>query len=56
MTLTKKEIQQADAMIKSYKNTIKYIRSQIVEIERKKLKYPEIKKFDFKLVNRKIKK
>lgn len=56
MALTKKEIHQADEMIKSYKRTIKYIHSQIVELERKKLKDPTMKKFDFKIINRKIKK
>ncbi len=52
MSLTKKEIQQADEMIKSYKNMIKYIRKQIVELERKKLKDPVMKQFDFNIIKK----
>tara|TARA_R110001583_G_scaffold31043_9_gene106646 strand:+ start:2762 stop:2932 length:171 start_codon:yes stop_codon:yes gene_type:complete len=52
MALTKKEIHQVDEMIKSYKNTITYIRSQIVDLERKKLKDPTMKKFDFRIIKK----
>ena len=37
MALTKKEKTQINELIKSYKNTIKFIRRQIAELERKKL-------------------
>ena len=50
------EIQQVDKMIKSYKRTIKYIRNQILDLERKKLKDPVMEKFDFNITTRKIKK
>ena len=37
MALTKKEKTQINELIKSYKNTIKYIRRQIKQLERKKM-------------------
>jgi|APSaa5957512493_1039668.scaffolds.fasta_scaffold472355_1 hypothetical protein len=56
MSLTEKEIQQVNEMIKSYKRTIKYIRNQILDLERKKLKDPVMEKFDFNVTTRQIKK
>jgi|TARA_R110001583_G_scaffold24511_1_gene89445 hypothetical protein len=52
MSLTEAEEKQANEMIKSYQRTIKYIRSQILELERKKIKDPAIKKFDFKIIKK----
>ena len=37
MALTQKEKTQINELIKSYKNTIKYIRRQITQLERKKM-------------------
>ena len=56
MSLTEKEIHQVDEMIKSYKRTMKYIRNQILELERKKLKDPVMEKFDFNVITRDTKK
>jgi len=56
MSLTKKEIEHVDKMIESYKNTIKYIRSQIIALERKKLKDSEMENFNIKIIKHKIKK
>ena len=56
MSLTEKEIHQVDEMIKSYRHTMKYIRNQILDLERKKLKDPTMKKLDFKIIKREDKK
>ena len=52
MALTERDIAQIDEMIKSYKRTIKYIRSQILELERKKLKDPKMSQFDFNIIKK----
>lgn len=53
MALTAQETEQIDEMIRSYKRTIKYIRSQILDLERKKLVVPNIdSKFDFVIIKK----
>jgi prefoldin subunit 5 len=53
MALTAQETEQIDEMIRSYKRTIKYIRSQILDLERKKLVVPDIdSKFDFIIIKK----
>ena len=52
MALTEQETKQIDEMIASYKRTIKHIRRQILDLERKKLKDLEMKKFNFKIIKR----
>ena len=50
MALTEQETKQIDEMIKSYLRSIKYIRKQILELERKKLVVPKMEKLDISII------
>ena len=53
MTLKKGELRQINDMIDSYRRTIKFIRGQILSLERQKIDGPKINhQFDFNIIKK----